>query len=148
MFFKKKKLELLYKENVKVSCEAKTQEEIIRELGGMLVSAGYVNANYVDGMMEREKSFSTFMGQELALPHGVEAVKKEVKSSGIAVMTFKEPVLWGEEKIRIAVAIAGVGDDHIEILSKICEIMMDEEKSQTLLNGDDTTVYNILSGKV
>lgn len=141
------KLELLYKENIKVGCKSDTQENVIKTLGKMLVDKGYVNQNYIAGMLEREKSFSTFMGNELALPHGVEAVKKEVKASGIAIMTFEEPVLWGEENIKIAVAIAGVGEEHIDILSLICEKMMDEETAKQLLTGDVETVYNILARK-
>ena len=79
MFFKKKKEEkapegkaLLYRENIRVNCEAQPQEEVIRQVGQMLVDSGYVDQPYVEAMLEREKSFSTFMGNGLALPHGVE----------------------------------------------------------------------------
>ncbi len=153
MFFKKKaapvekKLELIYQENVKTGCPTDTQENIIRALGDMLAKTGYVNPAYADGMLEREKTYSTFMGNGLALPHGVEAAKKEVKASGIAVMTFPEGVLWGEETAHIVVAVAGVGDDHLEILSLIAEKIMDEESLEKLMHGDDATVFQVLSGK-
>ena len=72
-----KKLALLYPENVKVGCKADTKENVIRQVGQMLVDSGYVNPSYVDAMVKREESFSTYMGNELALPHGVEEAKKE-----------------------------------------------------------------------
>ena len=97
MFFKKGRKEektekkaLLMRENICVNCEPDTQEAVIRKVGQMLVNAGYVKQSYVGGMLEREKSFSTFMGNGLALPHGVEEAKKEVLSSGIAVLTCSD----------------------------------------------------------
>ena len=40
---KTEKKELLYRENIRVNCKAKTQEEVIKEVGQMLVDAGYVD---------------------------------------------------------------------------------------------------------
>ena len=54
MLFKTKKKtekkELLYRENIRVNCKAKTQEEVIKEVGQMLVDAGYVDQPYVGAM--------------------------------------------------------------------------------------------------
>ena len=57
---KTKKLEMLYPENVLVGCKADTKENVIRKVGQMLVDTGYVNQSYVDAMVKREESFSTF----------------------------------------------------------------------------------------
>lgn len=152
MFFKKKekkaeKKELLYRENIRVNCKADDQETIIRQVGQMLADSGYVDASYIDGMVEREKSFSTFMGQGLALPHGVEAVKKAVKASGIAVMTFPEGTDWAGNTVNVVIGIVGVGEEHLEILSIIADKMLDETAAQRLAEGDVDTVYQILTGK-
>lgn len=152
MFFKNKKKttekkELLYRENVKVGCKADTQENVIRQVGQMLVDSGYVDQPYVDAMLEREKSFSTYMGNDLALPHGVESAKKAIKASGIAVMVFPEGTAWGDETARIVVGIAGVGEEHLQILSVIADKMLEPGAADTLVNGDADTVYQILSGK-
>ena len=152
MFFKNKKKttekkELLYRENIKVGCKADTQENVIRQVGQMLVDSGYVDQPYVDAMLEREKSFSTYMGNDLALPHGVESAKKTIKASGIAVMVFPEGTPWGDETARIVVGIAGVGEEHLQILSVIADKMLEPGAADTLVNGDADTVYQILSGK-
>ena len=110
-----KKPALLYPENVKVGCKADTKENVIRQVGQMLVDSGYVNPSYVDAMVKREESFSTYMGNELALPHGVEEAKKEIKASGIAVMIFPEGTDWGGETVKVVVGIAGVGEEHLQI---------------------------------
>lgn len=150
MFFKKKKeaekKELLYCENIKVGCKADTQENVIRKVGQMLVDTGYVDQPYVEAMLEREKSFSTYMGNELALPHGVEAAKKEIKASGIAVMIFPEGTQWGNETVKIVIGIAGVGEEHLQILSVIADKMLAPEAAEEIVKGDADTVYRILSG--
>lgn len=146
MFFKKKKKELLMRSNIRVHCQAAPQEQIIREVGQMLADSGYVDQPYVDAMIEREKTVSTYMGNGLALPHGVEAAKKEVKSSGIAVMTFPEGTAWGEETANVVIGIAGVGEEHLEILALIADKMLDEAAADRLAKGDADTVFQILSG--
>ncbi len=152
MLFKKskkeevKKLELLYPENVRVNCKADTKENVIRAVGQMLVDTGYVNPSYVDAMVKREESFSTFMGNELALPHGVEEAKKDVKASGIAVMVFPEGTDWSGEQVKVVVGIAGVGEEHLQILSAIAEVALEEGSMEKLIAGNEELVYEMLKG--
>lgn len=146
---KAEKKELIYRENIKVNCKPDTQENVIREVGKMLADTGYVGKGYIEAMLERENTCSTYMGNGLALPHGVEAAKKEVLASGIAVMVFPEGTRWGEETAKVVIGIAGVGDEHLDILSIIAEKMLDEEAAAKLVSGDTDadTIYRILSGK-
>lgn len=141
-----KKLALLYPENVKVGCKADTKENVIRQVGQMLVDSGYVNPSYVDAMVKREESFSTYMGNELALPHGVEEAKKEIQASGIAVMIFPEGTDWGGETVKVVVGIAGVGEEHLQILSVIAEQALEEGNMERIINGSAQEVYEILKG--
>ena len=158
MFFKKKKeeapapapaqkKELLYRENIRVNCEPAPKNDVIRSVGQMLADSGYVDQPYVEAMIEREKTFSTFMGSGLALPHGVEAAKKEVKASGIAVMTFPKGIDWDGNEVHVVIGIAGVGEEHLDILSASAEKMLDETAAKRLAEGDADTVYRILTGK-
>ena len=141
-----KKPALLYPENVKVGCKADTKENVIRQIGQMLVDSGYVSPSYVDAMVKREESFSTYMGNELALPHGVEEAKKENKASGIAVMIFPEGTDWGGETVKVVVGIAGVGEEHLQILSVIAEQALEEGNMERIINGSAQEVYEILKG--
>lgn len=153
MFFRKKKeekspkKELLYRENIRVNCTPDTQENVIRKVGRMLVDTGYVEEPYIDAMLKREQSFSTYMGNDLALPHGVEEAKKDIKASGIAVMVFPEGTDWGGQKAKVVIGIAGVGEEHLQILSVIADKMLAPEAADELVKGDVETVYRILGGK-
>ena len=139
-------MELLYRENVKVNCKPDTKENVIRAVGQMLVDKGYVEQPYVDAMVKREESFSTYMGNELALPHGVEEAKKEIKASGIAVMIFPEGTEWGNEKAKIVVGIAGVGEEHLQILSILADKVLEEGNVEKLTKGSVDEVYEMLKG--
>ena len=87
------------------------------------------------------------MGNGLALPHGVEEAKKEIKASGIAVMTFPDGVDWDGNQVHVVIGIAGVGEEHLEILSVIADKMLDEAAARCLAEGDVNTVYQILAGE-
>lgn len=140
------KLALLYPENVRIGCKADTKENVIRAVGQMLVESGYVNQSYVDAMVKREESFSTYMGNELALPHGVEEAKKEIKASGIAVMVFPEGTDWNGEQVKVVVGIAGVGEEHLQILSVIAEKFLEEGSIDKLTSASAQEVYEMLKG--
>lgn len=153
MLFKKtkkeetgKKLDLLYPKNVRVGCRADTKENVIRAVGQMLVDSGYVDQSYVDAMVKREETFSTFMGNELALPHGVEEAKKAVRASGIAVMVFPEGTDWDGEVVKVVVGIAGVGEEHLQILSSIAELVLEEGSMERLISGSVEEVFEMLKG--
>ena len=54
---------------------------------------------------------------------------------------------WGDNTANVVVGIAGVGEEHLQILSVIAEKMLDESAAEKLANGDIDTVYNILGNQ-
>lgn len=150
MFFKKKeekKLDLLQKKNILLNCSSKPKNDVINEIGNMLYESGYVEKTYIDGMIEREKTFSTNIGNGIAIPHGTEQAKSSVKSSGIAIMIFPKGTVWNDEEVKIVIGIAGAGNDHLEILANIAEKLSDPSEVDKLIESDTDTIYNILTGK-
>ena len=83
-------------------------------------------------MLEREKLVSTYMGMGVAIPHGTSTAKGTVKKSGIVVMQYPDGVDFGDEKAYLVIGIAGVGDEHLEILGRIVESLEDEELLEKL----------------
>lgn len=144
---KKKTLPLLKKENILTGCTADDKEKVIRRVGQMLVDDGYVKPDYVEAMLEREETFATNMGNGIALPHGVERAKAEIKASGIAVMVFPEGTDWNGEKVKIVIGIAGVGDEHLEILANIAEKLCEEEAVEELVGMDVDGIYEFMTSR-
>ena len=138
-------VEILKMENILTGLDPESKEEAIRRAGKLLNEAGYVDAEYVEAMIERENLTTTYMGMGLAIPHGTSEAKNAVKNSGIAVLQYPEGVDFGDEKAHLVIGIAGVGDSHLEILAKVCEALEDEEILERLSKSAGAEeIYEIL----
>lgn len=122
---------------VKLNQSPVSKEEAIRAAGELLVKQGCVDAPYVDAMIEREKLVSTYMGMGLAIPHGTSEAKGSVKKTGIVLVQYPEGVDFGDEKAQLVFGIAGIGDEHLDLLAKICEALEDEEVMEKMKTTDD-----------
>lgn len=118
--------DILSKDSIILNCKPCTSDEAIVAVGNVLKDKGYVEAPYIDGMIRRDHDVSTYIGNDLAIPHGVYDVKDFVNDTGLAVMIYPDGVEWNGSKARIVIGIAAKGDDHMEILSnialKLCEM--------------------------
>ena len=132
-------------ENIMTGLAPESKEEAIRRVGQILYDGGYVDASYIDAMIERENLTTTYMGMGLAIPHGTSEAKAAVKKSGIAVLQYPEGVEFGDEKAHLIIGIAGVGDSHLEILAKVSEALEDEEVLDRLSKSADASeIYETL----
>ena len=137
--------QILQISNILTGLPSESKEEAIRRAGKLLNEAGYVDAEYVEAMIERENLTTTYMGMGLAIPHGTSEAKNAVKNSGIAVLQYPDGVDFGDEKAHLVIGIAGVGDSHLEILAKVCEALEDEEVLERLSKSAGTEeIYEIL----
>ena len=121
-----KETSILNKNNIVLGLESVSKEEAIKRLGEILAKEGYVKEEYIQAMLEREEIVSTYIGMGVAIPHGVGEAKKEVKKSGIAVLQYPNGIKFGDEVAYLVVGIAGVGDEHLTILSNIAMSLEDE----------------------
>ena len=128
-------LSILSNENIVLNQVLTTKEEAIRLTGKILVDRGYVESSYIEKMLEREEMTSTFMGNFVAIPHGTDDAKQEVKESGIAIIQVPEGVDFGDGNIvKLIIGIAGKGDEHLEILSNIAIVVSEEENVEKIVN--------------
>jgi PTS system mannitol-specific IIA component len=138
--------EILTVSQIKVPGTATSKDEAIKEAGQILVDAGAVTSEYVDAMYEREKSVSTYMGNFLAIPHGTNEAKDEIKASALSVVRYENPIDWDGNEVRFAVGIAGLNNGHLEILGKIAVIFSDmDEVDKMIAAGSAEEVFEILN---
>lgn len=107
---------------------ATSADAAIDEAGALLVAAGAVEAAYVDAMHEREKSVSTYMGNGLAIPHGTNEAKTAIRRTGISFVRYPEPIDWNGKPAEFVVGIAGLGNDHMALLTKIAHVFLDKDE--------------------
>lgn len=122
---------------IKLNQSPVAKEDAIRAAGELLVKQGCVDEAYVEAMIEREKLVSTYMGMGLAIPHGTSEAKGSVKKTGIVLVQYPDGVDFGQEKAQLVFGIAGIGDEHLDLLSKICEALEDEEVLEKMKTTDD-----------
>src|SRR5215831_10370671 len=82
---------------IRLDAQATDRDDAIRQCGQMLVSVGAVDATYVEAMLERERSISTYVGEGVAIPHATAAGKSAVARDALAVLRFPAGVDWGGE---------------------------------------------------
>ncbi len=114
-----------------------TKETAIRLAGKLLVDEGCVEPPYVEAMLDREKVFTTYMGMGIAIPHGTSEAKAQVKKTGITLVQFPEGVDFGDEKANLVFGIAGIGDEHLDMIQKIVQALDDPAELEKMKTTDD-----------
>ena len=129
--------DILTPETIELKASLDSQEEAIRRAGTLLVENGHVEERYIDSMFEREKSVSTFIGNAVAIPHGTGDSKQWVTMSGLSVITVPEGVEYGDGNVaKLVIGIAGKGDEHLEILSRIATVCEDEDNVEQIVRAE------------
>jgi mannitol/fructose-specific phosphotransferase system IIA component len=139
--------DILKKENIVLNQPKTDREAVIRRCGRMLVDSGYANENYIEGMIKRDNSFSTGIGNFIAIPHGEEAYKKDIISTGIVVLTFPEGIDWHGTPVYLVIGIAAKGDEHLDIMGNVVDHLETGQDTIKLVKtaGVDE-IYKMLSG--
>ncbi len=123
---------ILVEEGIKTGLKPVDKYEAIRSAGKLLNELGYVDEEYIDAMVKREDTVTTYMGMGVAIPHGTSDAKGRVKKTGIVMLQYPEGVDFDGEKAQLIFGIAGIGDEHLGLLAKISGILEDEEKLEKL----------------
>lgn len=115
--------------------------------GEILVKGGYVDREYI-AMIEREDDLATYIGKGIAFLHGVGNAKKNIRKSGMVVLKFPDGIAFGNDTVYLVIGIAGIGNEHLGILSNIATVI-DEEDAKTiepLFNTKDVDINPIIIG--
>ena len=120
----------------------------MREAHGILVEAGAVTAAYLPAMLEREESVSTYMGNFLAIPHGTNESKDAILSSALSFVRYSQPIDWDGNPVHFVVGIAGIENQHLDILSKIAIVFSDEDEVDALLKASSAEEILDILGEV
>ena len=140
------KKDVIVKDSILLNQPSVTKEEAIRKAGELLVARGAVEPAYVDAMQERERMVSTYMGMGIAIPHGTAQAKGTVKKTAISMVQYPEGVDFGAEKAQLVFGIAGIGEEHLDLLAKIAGCLEDPEVLEKMkTTGDVDWILKTLS---
>jgi mannitol/fructose-specific phosphotransferase system IIA component len=132
---------ILSRDRIALQASAADKADAIRKAGELLVTTGCVLPEYVEGMLKREESMSTSLGNGVAIPHGVYENREHILQTGISVLQLIDGVDWDEdEKVYMVIGIAASSDEHVGVLSNLAEVIDDEEALTELLKTTDPDV--------
>lgn len=108
---------------IKLNQSFATKEEAIRYCGRLLHQEGCVEEEYIEAMIQRNEELSVYTGNFIAIPHGTDAAKEKILKTGVTVVQVPEGVNFGTEEApqiaTILFGIAGIGDEHLQLIQKI-----------------------------
>ena len=109
------------------------REAVIQVLAEQLEQKGCVESSFFTAVLEREKLFSTAIGNLVAIPHALSG--KDCPSS-ITVGILKKPIRWGEEKVQLVflLNIESLQEDNLKsIFERFYEIIHSKNKVGRLI---------------
>lgn len=131
--------DLLDKRSISLNGAPKSKEEALDQVVALMTKSGKINDEeaYRKQVYAREEESTTGIGEGIAIPHGkCDAVDRP----GLAAMVVKNGVdfdaLDGEPVTLIFLIAAPNTEDnvHLDVLSKLSVLMMDEDFSDSLRN--------------
>lgn len=109
-------------DNIFTGLFANDRLEAVKMAGRFLFERGYVERDYINSMVLRELSQTTYLSDGVAIPHGEN--KDLIKECGVVILIFPEGVSFLREKAYLVIGIAAKDDVHIKVLSNIASIFM------------------------
>ena len=130
--------ELLTKESISLGVKLDSKDAAIDYLIDLHEKAGNITdrAVFKEGIVKREESGSTAIGEGIAIPH---AKNRAVKRAALAAVTVPDGVdydaLDGQPTnlIFMIAAPEGGSDVHLEVLSRLSMLLIDEDFRKDLL---------------
>ncbi|XHR29669.1 MAG: phosphoenolpyruvate--protein phosphotransferase [Chthoniobacteraceae bacterium] len=128
-------------QDIALRSRATTKEAAIREVGQLLVKSGAIAPGYIESMLGREKQADTFLGNGIAIPHGMQADRELIHHTAIAIVQVRDGVVWnGNQVVRLVVGIAARSDEHLGVLAALTDVLDDSELSRRLAEAEDPQI--------
>ena len=128
--------EMLPHDAVRLGLRASDRFDAVRQSGNVLVEIGAVEEPYVEAMLERERNLSTSLGEGFAIPHGTDDSRRWIRETKLAFLQFPDGVDWGDDTVRVCVAIAAVGDEHVGVLARLANVLVVPEQAARLRDAE------------
>lgn len=120
--------------NIVLNAKLKDKSDAIENAGKILFDRGYVQNEYISCMHKREEVISTYIGNNVAIPHGIDGSDKYINESGISFIQVPDGVDYGGETAYIVMGVAGKDGTHLDILMQLAGIICETENIEKLRN--------------
>ncbi len=131
-------------QQILLNAQATTKEDVLGLISQNLSVLGLVRGDYLEALQAREDTVSTYLINGVAIPHGVNEAKQQVIQTGVFIVQVPQGVVWDSKGnvARLFVGIAAKGKDHLSLLQRLTNVVMDETLAEKLAATTDK--YDIL----
>ena len=123
----KQDLPVFDEKNIVMNASFANKAEAIDACADILIGRGYADESYRQDMHKRDEEASVYLGEGVALPHGLAHSKKTIKNSGICFIQVPGGVDFDGEKAYLLFGVAGKGEEHLDLLGKIGTLLTADE---------------------
>lgn len=136
-------MKLLKQENVQIFDKADNWRDAVKMSVLPLEQGGYVESCYKDGIIENVEKLGPYIviADHIALPHA--RPEQGVIETQISITLFRQDVEFEgrEATARLFVTLAAKDNDkHLDALSKISELLSDEDVVEHILESPDVHI--------
>ena len=121
-------------QQILLNAQVTTKDDVLELVSQNLSSLGLVNGDYLGALLAREEKVSTYLINGVAIPHGVNEAKQQVIQTGVFIVQAPQGVVWNTEGdvARLIVGIAAKGKDHLSLLQRLTNVVIDEAVAEQL----------------
>lgn len=123
-------IDLLDSRSIRLDASPKSKNEAIEQIVELMAKSDKINDvnKYKAAVFAREEEITTGVGNGIAIPHGQ---SDAVNKAGLAAMVIKDGVDYnsidGKDVHLMFLIAAPMGTEHLDVLSKLSVLLMDEE---------------------
>lgn len=138
-------LEKISEENISIRVHATDWEDAIRKSAQYLLETKKIENSYIDAMIETVHKIGPYivLGNHVALAHA--RPECGVNQLSVHFTTLNPPVPFGSEKfdpVSLVITLAAVdADSHLELISELANVLMDEENVDKLVESKNTSEF-------
>lgn len=138
--------DLLSKKSINLELTSNTKLDVIDEMVNLVDASGNLNdkQEYKEAIISREELSTTAVGEGIAIPHAkTKAVKKACLAAGITKEGIDYEAFDGSlsNLFFMIAAPDGANNTHLEVLSRLSTLLMDEEFKNSLINAKDVDEF-------
>lgn len=138
-------VDLLKEDSIQLNAAPQSKAEAIDMLVALQVKGGRITnpEAYKKGILAREAMSSTAVGEGIAIPH---AKSEAVAAPSLAAMTVPQGVDYEAmddepSDLLFMIAAPNDGDVHLEVLSRLMTLLMDEDFRAKLMQAPDKKAF-------
>lgn len=129
----------MLKENIAVLHHADSWKDAIKQAAQPLLEKAIINENYIAAMIKNVEDNGPYIVimPDVAMPHS--RSEDGAFQTAVSILKLEEGIQFPQEKeVHLIIALAARDNDaHMQLLSDMVDVFMDDEKMSKLLKSND-----------